>query len=337
MICSRCASNLADEIEVPTSSISRVGSQQEIPSDNILRKARGRLSELEQASLLVDGRIAEFTKHVIEVLGGLGAKKTMIEADMALEKSILSPWRRIPDELISKIFLHLCQPYDYPPGDMDNNHFKTSSQTVISQVCSRWRTVATSTLSLWTSIPIVLYPPPFVLDSDHNAPTSEEIELWEQAENNHLNHHLIALWLARSGSRPLHISLEVRNPSLDLESHRPQSLALSCILRSLDRWSSLLLANSNSLSVLVQSHLRNPLLLPHLSRLEIRCNGTWWPVPISIFELAPNLLHLSLDHNTIFPSKIQLLWNQLVSVTSIYRQNTSVSGCHQNVIEPPEI
>ncbi|PBK63704.1 hypothetical protein ARMSODRAFT_843448, partial [Armillaria solidipes] len=62
-------------------------------------------------------------------------------------RSILAPVRRLPNEMLSEIFAQCCK-----QGDEDVNcisETRTLSAMSISLVCSRWRSLAVSTKSLW--------------------------------------------------------------------------------------------------------------------------------------------------------------------------------------------
>ncbi|KAK0452992.1 uncharacterized protein EV420DRAFT_1766064 [Desarmillaria tabescens] len=62
-------------------------------------------------------------------------------------RSILAPIRRLPNEMLSEIFAQCCKEGDEDVNCMSDT--RTLSALSISLVCSRWRTLAISTKSLW--------------------------------------------------------------------------------------------------------------------------------------------------------------------------------------------
>ncbi|EIM87221.1 uncharacterized protein STEHIDRAFT_45579, partial [Stereum hirsutum FP-91666 SS1] len=66
-----------------------------------------------------------------------------IQADLHALKQILSPMRRLPLELLSRIFFHVLE--DHDSDDQAVMH----SLSLICQVCSGWRALAFGTPRLW--------------------------------------------------------------------------------------------------------------------------------------------------------------------------------------------
>ncbi|KAJ3915253.1 hypothetical protein F5877DRAFT_4749, partial [Lentinula edodes] len=65
--------------------------------------------------------------------------------EIASLRNILSPVRRIPVELLSKIFELSCSPdyHFYPQYDIIRYTF------ILSRVCVSWRTIAYATPRIW--------------------------------------------------------------------------------------------------------------------------------------------------------------------------------------------
>ncbi|KAL1668743.1 hypothetical protein GGF50DRAFT_96176, partial [Schizophyllum commune] len=76
----------------------------------------------------------------------LSAQQQAVQAQIRTHGALLAPIRRLPDELLSHIFLLT------PRAGCRSNNFV--------RVCRRWRIVALQTAQLWTRIRIVSYRPP---------------------------------------------------------------------------------------------------------------------------------------------------------------------------------
>ncbi|KDQ62007.1 hypothetical protein JAAARDRAFT_123034, partial [Jaapia argillacea MUCL 33604] len=90
--------------------------------------------------------------------------------------SLLAPIRRLPPEIISKIFAHTLG-----PGLVDP--LKHPLPVLLTHVCSYWRHIALSTPTLWSSLSVE---PRY----DHNSAQTKQI---------------LDEFLARSGTAPLSI------------------------------------------------------------------------------------------------------------------------------------
>ncbi|KAJ3563402.1 hypothetical protein NP233_g8963 [Leucocoprinus birnbaumii] len=113
--------------------------------------------DLAQKSLAyLDSDIA----HVEQVLSNLLTKRQSLHRSIASQRSLLSPIRRLPNELLSEIFLSRAPFCGNGDGDVGLSASFTDLQTdslwTITQVCSLWRTVAQWTPCLWNTLLIDL-------------------------------------------------------------------------------------------------------------------------------------------------------------------------------------
>jgi len=113
-------------------------------------------SQLEQiASLITSGQST--IASIDDAIDKLTRARTLLTRRRGEHKrtvdtlrSVLSPWRKLPDELLSDIFLRLYK-------DTNRNAVNGLSPVpgVLSSVCRRWRTVAQGTPAIWIDLPII--------------------------------------------------------------------------------------------------------------------------------------------------------------------------------------
>ncbi|KAF5342811.1 hypothetical protein D9758_013362 [Tetrapyrgos nigripes] len=126
-------------------------------------------------------------------------------------QAILSPIRRVPPELWSRIFINVSDEFEKENYlslclttalNITHSSVRDPSKRHISlrlsAVCSYWRSVALRTPQLWSKIIIDFQQ----YDIDADARRSKPRLLYVTA--------LLQLWLSRSGVTPLHISLTVK-------------------------------------------------------------------------------------------------------------------------------
>ncbi|KAJ4485436.1 hypothetical protein J3R30DRAFT_3696792 [Lentinula aciculospora] len=191
-------------------------------------------------------------------------KLTAAERKVAMVKTILSPFSRLPKELISEIFHFYCatqgvlydafqkpnartRPSKVEPDRIVSGVYTIPPQLILTQVCGYWRNVAHETRSLWTTLTVYIQSGKFV-------------------------HHgeLIRKWLGHTGQNmPLDISLFVP---------KGKGPATKSIVRSIvpfaDRWRRLEL--SAPLQTLLSLFMiRTPLDAPLLEHVRMNvCHFT---------------------------------------------------------------
>ncbi|KAJ7031376.1 hypothetical protein C8F04DRAFT_1110980 [Mycena alexandri] len=149
--------------------------------DSLVERRAQMAEEPEPASGALEKFDADI-ENARSVLKGLLREREDTHDTLEAHRTILSPIRRIPPEVLGEIFFH-CLPKDtfFPSA--------TRSPLLLTQISSNWRCVALATPSLWTSLAIKL-------SISSCIPNLE----------------LIRTWIARSGSRPLsfHIAESIR-------------------------------------------------------------------------------------------------------------------------------
>ncbi|KAJ6459678.1 hypothetical protein C8R45DRAFT_1030705 [Mycena sanguinolenta] len=113
------------------------------------------------------------------VIGQLKAEQYSIQSVIDPHKALMSPMRRIPDDILREIFL-ACLPTEHV-ATIDNRE----APLLLARICRRWRALAHSIPLLWASIHI----PPL---QSNLLPKLRPV---------------IEQWLERSGARPLKIDV----------------------------------------------------------------------------------------------------------------------------------
>ena len=209
--------------------------------------------------------------------------KPMEDADVEIaqeflrvHKAILSPFRRLPNEIIGEIICHYCQSVVYRDpyteirmaiGFWDNDVWPV----VPSQVCQSWRGIALSLRHLWARI---------VFDTC----------IWELKRPPKRFLHVLKTGLSRSAGAPLAISICHQAPIQD----RDFDTILDILMAHSDKWETLYITSYRSF---LESFQRVKNNLPILRRLYLSIcdpeNGTG--SPIDLFEVAPQLKMVHLN------------------------------------------
>ncbi|KAJ7649900.1 hypothetical protein FB45DRAFT_5700 [Roridomyces roridus] len=122
------------------------------------------------------GRASADLGHVVYAIQSLVGKAAELESYIRRHTGILSPLRRLPNEMLSAIFVH-CTDLDTPFDPARNDVW------VIARVCSRWRAVALATPRLWSNFIL----PPGPMEFQQPLPPPIPIEHWEvQLDRAHL-------------------------------------------------------------------------------------------------------------------------------------------------------
>ncbi|KAF5343445.1 hypothetical protein D9758_011808 [Tetrapyrgos nigripes] len=217
---------------------------------------------------------------------------------IAQYRSLLSPIRRIPPEILGRIFGFCCERSRIAWDYIDCPVVK------LSQVCTGWRELARTTSSLWACI-----------DIDVNHP-EQDIDLTVSRVKTHLT---------MSRQSPLHLSLGVNSDEgVDAELCRP---VVECLGKHSERWQTLILDVPRD--VLLDpsfSSVRHN--LPMLTHLDLWPPDGFHVTPthtatVEVFSSAPMLrslklgsINYSLDPGT---TDVEIPWNQLEDLTFTYQ------------------
>ncbi|KAJ7841543.1 hypothetical protein B0H13DRAFT_2414683 [Mycena leptocephala] len=126
-------------------------------------------------------RVADLEAQILHPSPERSVSALREEKNLAQERldSYKYPVLKLPNEIVSEIFMHFLPTYRFPPLT------GLFSPTLLTHVCRRWREIALSTPTLWSAIGASYY---------------DGIPLKQKA-------HLFDLWLKRSQPRPLSLQI----------------------------------------------------------------------------------------------------------------------------------
>lgn len=192
-------------------------------------------------------------------------------------KAILSPYRRLPTELIVEIFLY----YHESPVDPKYNVVPW----ILAHICHRWRIIALNTPALWRNLP------PMRLVA---------------VERPQLKWHIARLstLLARSGNSPITFCLtKMETATLDDE-------IVTMLSEHSERWESICLTICEKVCEHF-SRIKGRVSALRSLRLLLTRTGS---LSFDMFEVAPKLRQVSLGSLT-WPGIVKLPWNQITDFT----------------------
>ncbi|KAK1231224.1 hypothetical protein PQX77_005660 [Marasmius sp. AFHP31] len=169
---------------LPESQFARVLHTNYIPSTR-------ELGEIRQVVAEPQGRIAK----VDEDIARLRAERQELQQFVECHRTLAGPFRRFPVDIWTRIFVH-CLP---------TTNLNVAVCTVkeapllLTTVCRAWREIAVNTPRLWSSLHLSVPRPPTSGSEESEAPHPDLHAMMLQG---------IKLWLSRSGSRPLTLSVE---------------------------------------------------------------------------------------------------------------------------------
>ncbi|KAJ7617860.1 hypothetical protein FB45DRAFT_932836 [Roridomyces roridus] len=150
-----------------------------VPSERERHQIRDLLDDSRGELATLTGEIT----HLQSLLDAASKKRDEVQDFMDAHTALLSPARRLPDDIVQAIFLASL------PETRNSAIVPQESPLLVSQICSAWRNIALSTPRLWASIYIVV-------------PGQDKLDRFMEQ---------LALWVFRSGAVPLSISLRFSN------------------------------------------------------------------------------------------------------------------------------
>ncbi|KAF8165655.1 hypothetical protein B0H34DRAFT_247254 [Crassisporium funariophilum] len=196
-------------------------------------------------------------------------------AFVRVHDAILSPIRKIPSELLEKIFRH------YATSIIQWQHVsRIQLPWVLSQVCQRWRAIVLRVPSLWSHVPAI-----HLLDKRRKTQTTIK----------YLNE-----LFARSRDAPL--TFNIYAPRQEYDTHP----VLDVLVHHSERWQ-VLTIESSCITINALQRSRGRLSSLHTLTLDIgRFPGT---SVIDIFKDAPRLREVNITGH--YPHALFLPWSQL--------------------------
>ncbi|KAJ7506749.1 hypothetical protein B0H11DRAFT_1850270 [Mycena galericulata] len=300
------------------------------PSESEVAEIRALLVEPLNALIQLSAEISE--REV--AIGDLKARFESLMNQVDLHKALMSPVRRIPQEILQEIFI-ACLPTHNALVD------SREAPQILGRICSYWRTVAYSTPELWSSI--------------HIAPMTERFSGYVTQRSRLKFVELVATWLDRSAPLPLSISYSLQATWTSLGSE-PEGIGLVNQLYRVCRRIRHLEVSGQMLTSEIQ-----PLLtldaesLPLLESVKIRSPQGLHPSTLASWSdikiiHIPHLLRLSL-YFEINPVENALPWAHLTELNivgaysgltrngalQVLRRCPNLERCRLNIITGPSL
>ncbi|KAJ8095758.1 hypothetical protein PM082_022865 [Marasmius tenuissimus] len=168
----------------------------------------------------------EEIRRIDEEISRLQARRDELQQFVGRHQRLLSPFRRLPGELWGEVFVR-CLPDKHLPVRK-----LSEAPLIFTVICRSWRNIALKTPRLWSSLHLALPSPSITIEGE------DLVSLLECRREG------LRLWLERSGTLPLNLSL-VMNIPLDQIGSKAESYS-NCIGIIADycrRWRTLSLFN----------------------------------------------------------------------------------------------
>jgi len=268
ILCAKCGHTVANNIELPTTPVPDLLGGSHFVSESQARMIYDTISSARADISQLDSEITRLDA----VLDGLTRKRDALQIYAYSHMALVAPIKRLPPELLSKIFHH----YNYGNNESYSRLDLNTVPLLLSSVCSKWRTIALSTPWLWASFTLTIQQK--YLESDAK---------------------LANTWLARAGTCPLTIRLASRGSYQYTMKQLMKMFLLHC-----EQWTDLCL----SVPLLaLDSWAPAKNRLPRLQKLYLTHE---LKRTLDIFEFAPRLRWLRLAA-CVDPSMVKVPWNQI--------------------------
>ncbi|KZP34242.1 hypothetical protein FIBSPDRAFT_2543 [Athelia psychrophila] len=246
--------------------------------------------------------ISRAQEHLVFLFDTHAALQNQAEAQL----SILSPFRHLPDELLSEIF-KWCLPTNI------TTVWRTHAPMLVQSICKRWRDVARATPILWAST----------------------LNLHLTPRRAHMENPMAEPWLLRAGTLPLTLSLGYCEDILEYHPVPTPYPAFNMALSQSSRWQTLWLRLSD---VMLENFSSFRGQLPLLENLTISHHSSLRPNDESINTLnfmdAPRLRSLELG-SEISKGHLRIPWSNLTELVIGFSGASAVlavlSDCHRLV------
>ncbi|KAH9475161.1 hypothetical protein JR316_0012272 [Psilocybe cubensis] len=208
------------------------------PPDEVLQRVKAHLHIARPAKDEALKRAYLDLETLEERMEDMELKLQEHETSLFLYKSILSPARRIPIDILHHIF------YRCLPAQRNPLMSSYEAPMVLTQVCRTWRAIALSSPRLWSKIHITYaYSSKLKANSDSMSEPDQDLPTVDGDTILRMRCDAVKQWLHRSGSCPISISImhtgnNPQRPSRDNdESSKANTLELfKTIVLFCDRW-----------------------------------------------------------------------------------------------------
>lgn len=238
----------------------------------------------EDYGVKLDSLNAELSQLKI-IMNQLETRRSNLELQISYQSSLLSPIRRLPNELLGEILL-------YSAGGRVNVCSPRSDIWTFEKVCKKWRDISLSS-EIWSSIDVSL----------------ESIVPWKPGTPMGMVAHLVELCLRRSRNLPLSVKFEEIGSPVNFKD------IFDILSPYSNRWEELFL----SLSMLPA---QSPALDHGLTMLNfLSFSGAYKSsTPLDTFRRAPQLQRLHLNNVTKPLRSLLLPWSQITDFKAVVCQ-----------------
>ncbi|KIJ64358.1 hypothetical protein HYDPIDRAFT_112355 [Hydnomerulius pinastri MD-312] len=297
-------SRTAMDPKIP-SSISRLFHTNSVPSPMDAQEINELLAERNQELSVVSKEIERARAEVQR----LENKHAEVQGVVHELEALMSPVRRMPTDIMAKIFEHAVRDQDMPKPD------PRLAPLLLGQICHSWRSLLFSLPCLWTTLQV-----------DFPSGAKE----WERImQSKIMSMHV---WLSRSKAVPISVFL----------NHPRGSQIQWAALMLLDKEILTLGARLKELTLHFSPQALSTLLtftqspLPYLEHLELQ-NSNSLPAndnpPALILHSAPNLRRLSVSWCSLDLREFQVPWNQLLELNLQYDASSFWNPVHSDYLQ----
>ena len=267
-----------------------------VPSAEAEVSLQSSISDLHSTLTAVDDEIHRLRAS----LASLEGYRTDICEQLMLRRSVLSPIRRLPAEILGEIFLFAAEGcsmiWPRPNGTKAD---EDSMPWLLGKICSFWRSVALSLPKLWVEIHLTVKFCP----SEDEARSLRRLKAMQD---------FLQACLARSGAELLTFSLDARGPR---ENILP---VLSALVAHSERWQhvSLDIEQFSSYHADFASARNRVCKLRSLHVGTTSMEDTPATVPLDAFENTPSLTKVSIS-GIVHPFHVlRISWARVIHFTS---------------------
>lgn len=285
----------------------------EAPPSEFLERAKIKINERSNKLSKLDEEIRGLQRRLEQ----LQAQREEIDKSLDTYRTVASPFRRVPRDILEEIFVRCLPGHRYPTME------SSDAPVLLTQVCRTWREVAFSFPRLWCELHF-----PWI----ELAETSTHLPEWTILEHN-LKRRCEALtkWIIRSGSLPLSFFIIIGSNGNDLRTitsgRQISDLTkemIGALLLCANRWKELEIDASYHTFEYIDQSVMGP--LPLLRSLRIACTRTRARIPLGSSPLpkilsVPTIRKLSVE-GVPWSLKIQFSSN----ITQFTYQHSTLSS-----------
>ncbi|KAF4612936.1 hypothetical protein D9613_011085 [Agrocybe pediades] len=318
--------------------------QSNIPPDTSMNtKFNLLLAELLQESSHIDEEISRLE----ETIAGLRRKKAGAQSSIDAYQKILSPARRVPDDVWREIF------YCCLPTHRDSTMHPRDAPLLLTRVCSQWRQIAFSSPLLWSRLYIPLLLEECGGPSDvPSKPRYREEYMKALHRRRGLRGQAIKEWLQRSGNCSLSVTISCPS-SYFMDQlggyHHDSDINITYVQQTFDillpfatRWESVELLTFGSLLLKMFQATFSSTTIANLKTMKLDIQSGYslevYPLFNTLLQSVPTLTKISVGPWLIVddPRQLPLTWYNFTDIYLHFRVEVNIafqllSACHKLV------